>query len=88
MRAGINLKFTYHFLLMSNDYLPSKKFDIIGKIKLHVKDNKDITYDKLIVKIKVNPPYLSVEKAKEYISDLITDGQITIDKSGVLQCPR
>lgn len=67
-------------------YIASKKYDIIEKIKKIIRENENIMYDKLIIKIKVNPPYLSIDKAKEYVSDLVVDEQIVVKENGAVEC--
>jgi hypothetical protein len=71
--------------MSSFNYFRSSAVSEIIKI---VKSNRNITYDALIVKLQVNPPFIKQETAKEFVKTLILDKQIEVDKEGVVRLCR
>ena len=58
--------------------------DGIAEILKSVKENPNISYDKLLIKLQVNEPFFKENTAKEAIRLLILDGQISLDDKGMV----
>ncbi len=70
--------------MQKNKDYPFKQRNLIKQtiecIKQTISDNKDIEVKKLISMLHVNPPYISKDKAMQYIEDMKRSGQIDINK--------
>lgn len=57
----------------------------IGGILKTIKDNPNILYEDLVIKVGVREPFLKKNTAEDFIKNLIIDKQVSVNEKGELK---